>query len=83
MKRTLEFLLVSLFVSGTLSAAVNELVTVIGGPVSGAAGRDPSIAAFKGIPFAAPPVGDLRWRAPQPGSPEKFTSWESSDRVNH
>ena len=24
------------------------------------------IAIFKGVPFAAPPVGELRWRAPQP-----------------
>lgn len=35
------------------------------GAVRGIAASDPSITVFKGIPFAAPPVGRLRWRAPQ------------------
>ena len=30
-----------------------------------------SIAVFKGIPFAAPPVGDLRWKPPAPPAPWK------------
>ena len=25
-----------------------------------------TLAAFRGVPFAQPPVGDLRWKAPQP-----------------
>lgn len=33
------------------------------GPVRGTAG--PSMVQFKGIPYAAPPIGALRWRAPQ------------------
>ncbi|MFB9842913.1 carboxylesterase/lipase family protein [Mucilaginibacter ginsenosidivorans] len=36
------------------------------GTVSGVKNSTGDITAFKGIPFAAPPVGDLRWKAPQP-----------------
>lgn len=32
-------------------------------------GDEPAIAAFRGIPFAAPPIGPLRWRAPEPHVP--------------
>ncbi len=36
------------------------------GKIRGIAGNDPRITAFKGIPFAAPPIGENRWKAPQP-----------------
>ena len=39
-------------------------VKVDGGLVQGVA--DAGLTVYKGIPFAAPPVGPLRWRAPQP-----------------
>ena len=38
------------------------------GMVRGLAGNNARITVFKGIPFAAPPVGDLRWKAPQPAA---------------
>jgi len=38
-----------------------------GGLISGTpVGSDGQIRAYKGIPYAAPPVGDLRWKPPQP-----------------
>jgi para-nitrobenzyl esterase len=49
-----------------LKAAVADItqVKVTGGALSGTA--ENGISIFKGIPFAAPPVGDLRWKAPAP-----------------
>jgi para-nitrobenzyl esterase len=42
------------------------------GWVAGAVSPD-GVAVFKGIPYAAPPVGNLRWRAPRPARPWRGT----------
>ena len=41
-------------------------VKVTGGLIEGTTGIDPSVRVFRGIPFAAPPVGALRWKDPTP-----------------
>ncbi|RXH56335.1 carboxylesterase/lipase family protein [Granulicella sibirica] len=38
------------------------------GKVEGSLTKDGKVRAFRGIPFAAPPIGDLRWREPQPAA---------------
>ena len=41
-------------------------VRIKNGLVRGLPAADPRITSFKGIPYAAPPIGPNRWRAPQP-----------------
>jgi para-nitrobenzyl esterase len=53
-----------------LQAKSGPVVTVESGRMQGIAETNASpIRIFRGIPFATPPVGDLRWRAPQPVAP--------------
>lgn len=52
-----------------LAAASAITVTANGEKLQGEVSN--SIAIFRGIPFAKPPEGDLRWQAPQPHSGRK------------
>ena len=54
----------------TNSTISGDPVAVDGGQVAGVV-LSPQVHAYLGIPYAAPPVRDLRWRAPQPVIPWK------------
>ncbi|MBV8902326.1 MAG: carboxylesterase family protein, partial [Acidobacteriia bacterium] len=54
----------------TLTAATGDVpvVHLESGIISGISGSAPEVRVYKGIPYAAPPVALLRWRAPQPAA---------------
>ena len=50
-------------------AEKNPVLSIEGGQVQGVPTETKGVTVYKGIPFAAPPVGDLRWKEPQPVVP--------------
>ncbi len=62
----------------TLAAASNDVVKTESGSISGVAGTNPAVHIYKGIPYAAPPVGDLRWKAPK--APAKWDGVKKADK---
>src|SRR5436309_7501460 len=62
------------------TSGLQEPIAVDGGQVTGTATIQwtPGVRLFRGIPYAAPPVGDLRWRAPKPTVP-----WQGVKRADH
>ncbi len=63
MKKTFMTLALTLL-AGVMMAQQPTRVNVAEGTLEGT--NESGIKTFKGIPFAAPPIGDLRWKAPQP-----------------
>jgi para-nitrobenzyl esterase len=51
----------------TPSQPADSTVTIETGTIEGTVSDD--VLSFKGIPYAAPPLGNFRWRAPQPVTP--------------
>ena len=49
--------------------AQTPVLEITGGQVRGVETATAGVDLYKGIPYAAPPVGDLRWKAPQPVVP--------------
>ena len=67
MKRLVLGVLGCLLVAAiTTSAAITDPVRIDSGQLSGVPGTNAAVRAYRGIPFAAPPTGENRWRAPQP-----------------
>ncbi|HWL17665.1 MAG TPA: carboxylesterase family protein, partial [Opitutus sp.] len=65
-RSSLLLLFSALVIFGAESAAPEPVKTEFG-LVQGA--RENDLTVYRGVPFAAPPTGDLRWRPPQPATP--------------
>ncbi len=66
MKKTILIAILAAFAAGVAVAQQPAPVKTEGGMVQGT--TEDGLTIYQGIPFAAPPVGDLRWRAPQPAA---------------
>jgi para-nitrobenzyl esterase len=77
MNRLLAATITATCLSFAATAAAPKPVKTASGVVSGTAGRNSTISVFKGIPFAAPPVGPLRWHAPT--APASWTGVRKAD----
>lgn len=64
--------------AASASAAIPERVSIDGGQIEGATDASATVQVYKGIPFAAPPIGKNRWRAPQP-----LTPWDGVRDATH
>lgn len=56
-------------IAGGAERAATEPVETREGPVTGVRNDDGTVEIFAGVPYARPPVGELRWQAPQPPEP--------------
>ena len=70
-RRLRSRILAGIIAGGLLPSALlaADRVAVTGGIIEGTRTADSKVRLFRGVPFAAAPVGERRWRAPQPLEP--------------
>ncbi len=78
MRRLSIVLLASILFACQLANAQITKTKVANGELEGTANAVTAVSSFKGIPFAAPPVGDLRWKEPQP-----VKDWTGIRKADH
>ena len=79
-RNIIQLALVALVATFTaaLPAAPSDQVHLADGVVEGTTAKTAGVRAYLGIPYAAPPVGDLRWKAPQP-----VPAWTGVQKADH
>ena len=81
MKKLYFLALAALLLAACKTETKVPVLTIEGGQVQGVTTDIPGVVAYKGIPYAAPPIGELRWKEPQPVVP-----WDGvmqADRFGH
>lgn len=78
MRKTGFIILAFTMFAGTYGLAQTSQVKIENGLLEGTANASTGIRSFKGIPFAQPPVGDLRWKEPQP-----VQNWKGVRKADH
>ena len=69
------------FAACTTQEPTCPILDIEGGQIQGTTAELDGVFVYRGIPYAAPPIGDLRWREPQPVQP-----WEGvlkADEFGH
>ena len=81
MKKAIFLLPLLAMLGCTAPKVENPVLTIEGGQIQGVLAENPGVYVYKGIPYAAPPIGDLRWKEPQP-----VVAWEGvriCDKFGH
>lgn len=71
------FLILSFWTARAVADNCADEVSTVEGPVIGSAVPEEPACVYKGLPYAEPPVDELRWKPPRPASKDKpLMAWK-------
>lgn len=79
--KKLLYLMLAFVLLGLNGYAANPVLTIEGGKVQGVKAEIEGVYVYRGIPYAAPPIKNLRWKAPQPVIP--WQGVKLADKFGH